>query len=49
MWGEKREYFDKAFKIPEGYKFEIALAVGHKGTSKEPHTFDESKLVEYVY
>ena len=48
MWGERREYFDKALKIPQGYKFEIALAVGHKATSKEPHTFDEKALVNYV-
>ena len=48
MWGEKREYFDKAFKIPSGYRFEIALAVGHKAVTKEPHTFNESEMVYYI-
>ena len=30
LHGEKKEYFSEALKIPEGYSFEIALAVGHK-------------------
>ncbi len=48
MNGEKKAYFNNAFKIPEGYSFRIALAAGHKAASKEPHTFDESKQVAYI-
>lgn len=47
MRGEKREYFEKAMSIPEGYEFEIALAVGHKATFKMPHTFREEEKVTY--
>lgn len=38
--GEKKDYFAKALKYPEGYQYEIAIAFGHKATSKEPHTYD---------
>lgn len=47
MRGEKREYFEKAMSIPEGYEFEIALAVGHKAAFKEPHTFRKEAQVTY--
>ena len=43
--GEKREYFEKGFGFPEGWQYEIALAVGYKATEKEPHTYDEQALV----
>lgn len=46
--GEKSEYFAKALKIPDGYEFEIAIAVGHKATSKEPHKYDLEKDVSYI-
>ena len=46
--GEKRDYFAKALKIPEGYEFEIAFAVGHKAASKEPHKYDLEKDVSYI-
>ena len=45
--GEKREYYSKALGIPEGYQYEIALAVGHGNVTKKPHTYDESKQVTY--
>ena len=38
--GEKKDYFAKALKYPEGYQYEIAIAFGHKATGKEPHTYD---------
>lgn len=47
MRGEKREYFEKAMQFPEGYEYEIAIAVGHKAVTKEPHVFDEAKQVSY--
>ena len=46
--GEKSEYFGKALNFPEGYQFEIAIAVGHKAAEKEPHTYDVDKQVSYL-
>lgn len=46
--GEKKAYFAKALKIPEGYDFEIAIAVGHKAAVKEPHEYDMEKDVSYI-
>lgn len=46
--GEKRAYFEKALRIPEGYAYEIAIAVGHKAVEKEPHAYDEAAQVSYL-
>lgn len=43
--GEKKEYFAKALRFPEGYEYQVAIALGHKATSKEPHTYDMAKNV----
>lgn len=48
LHGEKKAYFEKALQIPEGYDFKIALAVGYKAATKEPHTYDEGKQVSYI-
>lgn len=40
MRGEKKEYFSQTLQIPEGYSFEIALAVGYKTDNKTPHDYD---------
>lgn len=48
MRGEKREYFEKALKIPENYEYEIAIAFGHKSAAKEPHTYDADSQVTYL-
>ncbi len=45
LHGEKKKYFEEKLKLPEGYEFEIAIAVGHKAVTKEPHTYDASKQV----
>lgn len=45
---EKKEYFGKALGFPEGYQYEIAIAVGHKATEKEPHTYDANSQVTYL-
>ena len=45
MLGEKRPEFSAKLQLPEGYDFKIAIAVGHKATTKEPHTYDADKLV----
>ena len=46
--GEKSAYFAKALQIPDGYDFEIAIAVGHKAAGKEPHQYDLEKDVSYI-
>lgn len=46
--GDKKEYFSRALQIPEGYSFEIALAVGHKADDKAPHEYDSKHQVTMV-
>ncbi len=46
--GEKKAYFSDKLQIPEGYSFQIALAVGHKTDNKTPHDFDFSEQVTIV-
>ncbi len=48
MQGEKKARFAKALGFPEGYEYQVAIAVGHKAVSKAPHTFDEKKSVNRV-
>ena len=45
LHGEKKAYFSEKLSLPENYEFEIALAVGHKAVTKEPHTFERDKQV----
>jgi nitroreductase len=46
--GEKKDYFSQALCIPEGYSFEIAMAVGHKTDSKTPHEYDYEKQITFL-
>jgi len=48
LTGEKKEYYSKAFGFPEGYKYEVAIAVGHGNAVKEPHTYDYAKNVSVL-
>ena len=48
LWGEKKAYFAETLKFPEGYEFEIAIAVGHKAVSKEPHEYSREKNVSVL-
>ena len=48
LHGEKKAYFDKALAIPEGYSFQIALAVGHRTDNKTPHDYDAAVQVSYL-
>ena len=43
------EYFSKELRFPEGYVFEIALAVGHKTDNKTPHEYDRDTQVTFVW
>ena len=45
MNGERKAEFASRLKFPEGYAFEVAIAVGHKAASKEPHTYSFEKNV----
>ena len=46
--GEKKDYFSEKLQIPEGYSFEIALAVGHKTDNKKPHEFNFESNVTFL-
>lgn len=46
--GEKKDYFAKALRFPEQYKFEIAIAFGHKAVEKDPHTYDAEAQVTHL-
>lgn len=48
MTGEKKAYFHEKLGIPEGYTFQIALAVGHPVVTKEQHIFDYAKNVNVL-
>ena len=48
MRGGKRDYLKEKMQIPAEKDFQIALAVGHKATEKEPHTYDAAKQVAIV-
>jgi nitroreductase len=45
MHGEKQEHFSKKLQFPEGYSFQIALAVGHKTDNKTPHEYEFDRQV----
>ncbi len=46
--GEKQAYFSERLRFPDKYHFEIAIAVGHKGVAKAPHTYDAEARVSYL-
>ena len=48
MNGERQAEFASRLKFPEGYAFEVAIAVGHKATGKEPHTYSFEKNVTII-
>lgn len=48
LLGEKKEYFSKLLKLPEGYEYGIAIAAGHKAVTKEPHTYEAGARVTYL-
>lgn len=48
MHGEKQLYYEEQLQFPDGYEFQIALAVGHKAVSKQPHTYQMEQQVTYL-
>ncbi len=45
MDGNATGNFARTLDFPEGYTFQIAIAVGRKSAEKEPHTYDREKQV----
>ena len=48
MTGEKRAYFSEKLRLPEGCKYYVAFAAGHKAAGKTPHEYDEEKNVTWL-
>ena len=48
MLGEKKAHFAQALHFPDGYQFQVAIAVGHKAAAKQPHTYDRAKNVSLI-
>lgn len=48
LTGDRKEYFSRELKFPEGYEFVIAVALGHKAVSKEPHEYQVEKNVSFL-
>ena len=48
MNGERKAEFAAALKLPEGYAFEVAIAVGHIALPKAPHTYNAETNVTYL-
>ena len=45
LTGERAAEFAEKLRFPEGYAFQIAIAVGHKATAKAPHEYSFEKSV----
>ncbi len=43
MRGSKKSYFAEKLGFPDGYEFEVAVAVGYKAKEKVPHETDPGK------
>ena len=46
--GEKKDSYAKKLAFPEGYKYEVAIAVGYAESTKEPHTYDFENNVSII-
>ncbi len=45
MLGQKKAAFAEKLKLPDGYAYQIAIALGTKATAKQPHTYNADKNV----
>lgn len=48
LTGDQKDYFSTFLKFPEGYEFVVAVAVGHKAVTKEPHEYSMKKNVTFL-
>ena len=46
--GEKKKEYSAKLGFPEGYRYEVAIAVGYAEATKQPHTFDFEKNVNII-
>ena len=46
--GEKKADYCRKLAFPEGYCYQVAIAVGYPEATKEPHTFDFEKNVAVI-
>lgn len=46
--GVNKAAYDKKLQIPEGFTFQIAVAVGHPSKAKAPHDYAEAEQVTYL-
>lgn len=46
--GSDKHRFARELQFPEGYEFKIAIAIGHKAVSKEPHEYSMENNVSYI-
>ena len=46
--GSDKHRFARELQFPEGYEYKIAIAVGHKAVSKEPHEYSMENNVSYI-
>ena len=44
--GEAGAAFARELGVPEGFHFEIGVSVGRRAAEKEPHSWDESHVIE---
>jgi nitroreductase len=42
--GPREDYFNKLLQFPEGYRFAVAIAVGHPGATKEAHPIEPGRI-----
>ncbi|MCR4923109.1 MAG: nitroreductase family protein [Lachnospiraceae bacterium] len=47
--GEREDYYAQKLAFPEGYEYQVAIALGHKAAEKAPHTFDFEKNVSFLF
>ena len=46
--GSDKHRFARELAFPEGHEYKIAIAVGHKAVSKEPHEYSMENNVSYI-
>ena len=46
--GERKAEYDRMLAIPEGYSYQIAIAIGYPETTKQPHAIDFERDVSIL-
>jgi nitroreductase len=45
--GDRKDYFNKLLKFPDGYSFAVAIAIGRAAATKDAHPFEPGRI-DYV-